>query len=204
LAGGDSGTTENTTFPSHQWTDYRLRSQMTWRHNVTVTAECRQRVRFEERDGEGLATLDCTSDEASRQSIQVVGICALATHEDTSNAGLMRLGVGHCFRHDCIVLLQTIGDTRHSCHQYSVTQPCIAGFVDRNLFMFTGGHVLQSRRPPPPVSSVTRWKRRWSWCESVANSHVLRTPLANSNRFVAHGTRDAVLHEGCINISPIW
>jgi hypothetical protein len=122
----------------------------------------------------------------SRQSIQVVGICALATHEHTSNAGLMRLGVGHCFRHDCIVLLQTIGDTRHSCHQYSVTQPCIAGFVDRNLFMFTGGHVLQSRRPPPPVSSVTRWKRRWSWCESVANSHVLRTPLANSNRFVAH------------------
>jgi hypothetical protein len=123
---------------------------MTWRQNVTVNAECRQRVRFEERDGEGLATLDCTNDVASRQTIQVVGICALATHEhkqcrphETRSRTLSPARLHHV----------APNHWRHEAFWSSIlcdSGSCIAGLVDRNLFMLTGGHVLQSRRPPPP------------------------------------------------------
>lgn len=50
---------------------------------MTINCNCRQLVRFEERDGEALATLDSTSDVESRQTIQVVG----TAHWRHMNAG---------------------------------------------------------------------------------------------------------------------
>jgi len=61
-----------------------------------MNCSCRQLLRFEERDGEGLATLDCTSDVQSRQTTQVVGI-AHWQHMDAGNAEA-DTAVGHRLR----------------------------------------------------------------------------------------------------------
>jgi hypothetical protein len=95
---------------------------------MAIECDCRQLVRFEEGDGEGLATLDCTNDVESRQTIQVVGT-AHWRHMNTGNALTQYSDIdsdSDSIRISC--RRSRIVDTGRSCHQTSATQPRIAWY----------------------------------------------------------------------------
>jgi len=111
-----------------------------------MKCSCRQSVRFEERDGEGLATLDCTSDVESRQITQVVGI-AHWQHMNAGNAEAYT-AVGHRLRLRLLLILSVwVVDTRRSCQQLSATKPRIAW--TGSCLCSPAATSSRARRPPP-------------------------------------------------------
>lgn len=116
-----------------------------------MKCSCRQSVRFGERDGEGLAISDCTSNVESRQTTQVVGI-AHWQHMIAGNAEVYT-AVGHRLRLRLhLILWVWVVDTRRSCHQLSASQPRIAWFWTGSCLCSPAATSSRARRPPPPSS----------------------------------------------------